>query len=114
MQVITTDALDLLARINQAARDLIGVIDSLSAKMADLKADTIQPVLFTTKEAAKYLGIGESTLDGYRSTGQIGARTPGPDYIKIGDEVKSPVRYEKAELDRWIREDLPRFKGRKQ
>ena len=111
MQVITTDALELMNRFNQATKDLAGIVDKLTDKVAELKLSTIQPALFTTKEAAKYVGIAESTLSSYRETGQIGNRTPAPAYVKVGDEPKSPVRYEKAELDRWIREDLPRFGG---
>ena len=48
--------------------------------------------LLTTKELAKYLGIGESTLLQYRFDGT------GPSYIKLGHLV----RYRISDVEAWL------------
>lgn len=48
--------------------------------------------LLTTKELAKYLGIGESTLLQYRFEGT------GPAYIKLGHLV----RYKISDVEAWL------------
>lgn len=48
--------------------------------------------LLTTKELAKYLGIGESTLLQYRFDGT------GPAYIKLGHLV----RYRMSDVEAWL------------
>lgn len=48
--------------------------------------------LLTTKELAKYLGIGESTLLQYRFDGT------GPAYIKLGHLV----RYRTSDVEAWL------------
>ena len=48
--------------------------------------------LLTTKELAKYLGIGESTLLQYRFDGT------GPAYIKLGHLV----RYTISDVEAWL------------
>lgn len=48
--------------------------------------------LLTTKELAKYLGIGESTLLQYRFDGT------GPAYIKLGHLV----RYKISDVEAWL------------
>ena len=111
--VITTDSLELMVQLHQVAKDLIGAVDALKTEVADIRLATIQPALLDEHEAAIYIGMAESTLRLYRMEGQVGDRTPAPEYVKVGDKGKSSVRYEKAELDRWIREELPRFGGRK-
>jgi len=59
--------------------------------------------LFTSKEAAAYLGIKESYLRQVRMTGKIGGRMTPPPHIEIGRSI----RYDKADLDRWI-DNLPK------
>lgn len=59
--------------------------------------------LFTSKEAAAYLGIKESYLRQVRMTGKIGGRMAPPPHIEIGRSI----RYDKADLDRWI-DSLPK------
>ena len=51
-----------------------------------------QQKLLTTKELAKYLGIGESTLLQYRFDGT------GPAYIKLGHLV----RYKISDVEAWL------------
>ena len=109
MQVITQNALEMLNQINLATENLVIVVNELADRMADLKLGAIQPALFNECEAAIYTGIAVSTLRRYRMEGQVGNRTPAPGYVKVGKSVFYP----KAELDRWIREDLPWFGGRR-
>lgn len=56
--------------------------------------------IFTTKEAAAYLGISYSYLRVIRMTGQIKDRLAPPPHIYIGHAL----RYVKEDLDRWIDE----------
>lgn len=49
-------------------------------------------VIFTTREAAKYLGLSMSTLNKWRCYGF------GPKYLKLG----RAVRYRQEELDRYL------------
>jgi predicted DNA-binding transcriptional regulator AlpA len=50
------------------------------------------PRLFDTQVAAQYLGTSPSTLNKWRVSGM------GPRFLKVG----SRVRYDPAELDRWL------------
>ena len=59
--------------------------------------------LYTSKEAAAYLGIKEPYLRQVRMTGIIGGRMVPPPHIEIGRSI----RYDKADLDRWI-DNLPK------
>ncbi|MDR3354128.1 MAG: helix-turn-helix domain-containing protein [Synergistaceae bacterium] len=104
--VVTPDALELMVQLNATEKDLLGIVKTLCEVLEELKVSTVKPALMTTKEAAEYTKIGESTLAAYRTTGVIGDRTPAPAFIKVGGSVF----YEKSELDRWIKEDLPHFK----
>jgi len=54
-----------------------------------------QPLL-TTRQAASFLNLSHRTLEKWRVTGS------GPRYFKVGAQV----RYERAELDRWLAERL--------
>lgn len=49
-------------------------------------------VVFTTRQAAKYLGLSISTLNKWRCYGF------GPKYLKLG----RAVRYRQEELDRYL------------
>jgi len=51
--------------------------------------------LFTTREAAQYLGLAKITLDIWRSKGLP------PTYIKIGNRA---IRYRREDLDAFILE----------
>ena len=55
-------------------------------------------VLFTSKEAANYLGYPENTLRVSRMSGFLSGH-PAPLHIKIG---KKTIRYKRDELDKWI------------
>lgn len=48
----------------------------------------------STNEAARYLGIGASTLERFRLSGD------GPVYHKLGPRT---VKYKAADLDRWAK-----------
>jgi hypothetical protein len=108
--VITTDALELMVQVNATMQILIGEIKKLQTAAAEMKASTgKKKALFSPKEAAEYLDISVMTLARGRSEGVIGDRTPMPEYLKIGESIK----YAEEDLNRWIREDAPRFGGRK-
>ena len=48
---------------------------------------------FTSKQAAKYLGISEGALRLWRAEGK------GPRYFRAGEKL---VRYRRSDLDAWI------------
>lgn len=52
--------------------------------------------IFSTREAAQYVKLGQSTLERYRVTGD------GPRYAKLA----GAVRYRKSDLDDWIESRL--------
>ena len=54
-----------------------------------------------TRQAAAYLGIGASTLNRMRVSGE------GPRYSKLGRRVV----YDAADLDKWVEERKRRFTG---
>lgn len=54
--------------------------------------------IFSTREAAQYVKLGQSTLERYRVTGG------GPRYAKLADA--GAVRYRKCDLDDWIESRL--------
>ncbi|NCB25488.1 MAG: DNA-binding protein [Bacteroidia bacterium] len=64
--------------------------------------------LFTTEEAAAYLGISVSYMKKIRCEGQIRKRLAPPPFIRIGSGRKG-IRYVKEDLDTWI-DELPRFR----
>lgn len=53
--------------------------------------------LLTTKQAAKFVGLSESTLNQYRVSGR------GPRFIRLGGSRL--VRYDRRELEAWARSD---------
>jgi predicted DNA-binding transcriptional regulator AlpA len=60
-----------------------------AARQAQHEAN--DPIL-NTREAARYLGLGKSTLDRFRVTGD------GPIYLKLG----GAVRYRLSDLKAWL------------
>ncbi|MBU0513663.1 MAG: helix-turn-helix domain-containing protein [Proteobacteria bacterium] len=52
----------------------------------------IPPAVFSTKAAARYLGVSPQSLARWRITGQ------GPHFVKAGRRVV----YLRADLDRWL------------
>lgn len=72
---------------------------------AQSKVLKITPRACNTKEAAKYLGVAETTLKQSRSTGTLfGIATPA--YKKVGHSVI----YEISSLDKWL-DELPEYKN---
>ena len=61
----------------------------------------MKPKLINEKETAQYIGMSTAFLRQARCDGQIGNRTPGPPYYKIG----RAVRYSIEDLDRWLEEN---------
>ena len=61
-------------------------------------AETIERRLLTTKEAAKYLGLGEGYLRELRMNGDRKNRLSPPPFIRSG----RAVRYDIRDLDEWI------------
>ena len=53
--------------------------------------------LLTTKQAAQFVGLSESTLNQYRVTGR------GPKFIRLGGSRL--VRYDRHQLEAWARSD---------
>ena len=53
--------------------------------------------LLTTKQAAKFVGLSQSTLNQYRVSGR------GPRFIRLGGSRL--VRYDRRELETWARSD---------
>jgi hypothetical protein len=107
--VVTSDSLELMTQLNAIAKELLEAAKGLREDMVELDRSTIKPALFTEKQASEYTGIAEQTLRTYRMTGEIGNGTPAPAFVKVGRSIF----YEKAELDRWIKEDLPHFRKTK-
>ncbi len=64
-----------------------------------MTTDTIDP-LFTTRDAAAYLGISASTLERYRLTGR-----PAIPHIKYPG-LRGPVRYRKSALDAFLTQSV--------
>jgi excisionase family DNA binding protein len=65
----------------------------------DVPATPMMPppvVIYTTRQAAKYLGLSISTLNKWRCYGF------GPKYLKLG----RAVRYRQEELDRYLEGQL--------
>ena len=60
--------------------------------------------LFTTHEAARYLGVTMAKLRNSRYTGELYKNVPTPRYHKVGRSVM----YRKATLDAWLA-SLPEF-----
>jgi predicted DNA-binding transcriptional regulator AlpA len=56
------------------------------------------PKMLTVQEAVTYTGMSRSFLDKARNEGNIGNRTPGPAWHKIGRKVM----YSVDDLDAWI------------
>ncbi len=48
--------------------------------------------------AARLIGMSVSFLKMARLRGNVGGRTPGPAYYKLGDRV----RYDRADLETWL------------
>jgi len=55
--------------------------------------------LMTSDEVAEYLKVQPQTLRRWR---QLGI---GPLYIRVGSGSRSPVRYEREEVERWLKEN---------
>ena len=60
--------------------------------------------VFSSKEAADYLGMSKSALDKSRLTGELFGTAP-PAFLRFG----RAVRYPKAALDNWL-VDQPTYK----
>jgi len=54
--------------------------------------------LLDNEQTAAMLGIKPNTLEIWRLKGK------GPPFVKLGATKQSPVRYERAEVARWLRE----------
>ena len=56
--------------------------------------------LLSSKEAAAYLGISDSSLRQARAKGNtFSGKTPAPPYIRLGE---ASIKYRRTDLDAWI------------
>lgn len=55
--------------------------------------------MLTEAQAAEYIGMSIHYLKKARVSGNVGNRTPGPAFYRMG---RCAVRYAKADLDAWI------------
>lgn len=60
----------------------------------------LPPTLRTPEDAARYLGVTESTLTNWRKR-----RTDGPPFIRL---TGTTIRYRQSDLDEWL---ISRTKG---
>lgn len=60
---------------------------------------TVAPVLFTEREAARYIGMSRSFLRKARMEGDRKNRTPAPPFVRVGSRA---IRYRVSDLDAWI------------
>jgi hypothetical protein len=106
--MITPDALELMNILNGTMRELL---ETARVLKEELPPRAVEPALFTPEEAAAYLKVSIPTLAKWRMDGMVRKGIPAPGFIKLaeGRADKGSVLYEKAELDRWIREDAPKF-----
>ena len=89
-----TDILAGEALSESTAKRLIGAVELLLQRL-DERQQT--PGLFTTAQAAEYLGIKESTVNNWRCLGTF--KVP---YAKVG----GLIRYRREDLDKWVAENL--------
>lgn len=54
--------------------------------------------LLDNEQTAAMLGIKPNSLEIWRCRGK------GPRFVKLGNAKQSPVRYERSEVTRWLRE----------
>ncbi|MGD0567043.1 MAG: helix-turn-helix domain-containing protein [Candidatus Sulfotelmatobacter sp.] len=59
--------------------------------------EATRPEIFTTPQAARYLGVSEATLRFWRANGE------GPKYFRAGDRL---IRYRRVDLDKYIESRL--------
>lgn len=99
---VTADAMELLLRLNETTTKLVIVVKELAGLMEDLKVQAVKPPLMTLKEAAGYIRMSPQ----YLSQAPTGKGTPPPNCIEVhghrSNGGKPEIRYEIAELDRWI------------
>jgi DNA-binding transcriptional MerR regulator len=64
--------------------------------------------LLTPKEAAALLRVSTDTLEAWR------AKHQGPPWTKLGEGIRSPVRYRRADIDRFllVGQQQPTAKGK--
>lgn len=57
-------------------------------------------MLLTPREVALLLKVHPDTLEQWRG------RRVGPPWIKLGDRPTSPIRYRKADIEKYLQEQL--------
>jgi excisionase family DNA binding protein len=91
-------------KLDLDADDLTELADAVADRVLQRLADVVLPepapapaatasTWLTTTEAARYLGLGKSTLEIWRMAGK------GPTFTKAGGRV----RYARSDLDAWQR-----------
>lgn len=65
--------------------------------------NSINPIVLTEADAARYIAMSRSFLRQSRMDGVRDRRTPGPNFLKIGRSV----RYLREDLDRWLEQFRP-------
>ena len=62
--------------------------------------DIVMDDMLNSAETAAILGIKINTLEIWRIRGN------GPEYVKLGTDARSPVRYRRADVIAWIEQRL--------
>ena len=65
-----------------------------------MSENKVDPVLYSTKDAAKYLGFSEQAVRISRYTNVL-AGADAPKFVRIGTRT---IKYKKSALDSWINE----------
>jgi hypothetical protein len=104
---VTTDALELMLRLNETTRDFVLAVKALHRDIENLKLQTVKSPLYTLKEAAEFIKMSPQ----YIMQGATGKGYPPPNCIEIcgprGSGGKPKLLFEHEELERW-RRDAPR------
>jgi hypothetical protein len=107
--MVTSDALELLLRLNETTKDLLLAVKTLHQDVEDFKLQTIKSPLKTPKEAAEYIKMSTQ----YLAKEPNGKGTPPPNCMEIygpnGSGEKPRILYEVKELDRWIADAKRRY-----
>lgn len=102
--VVSQEALEAMMNQVVVMRELKELMTACLEAIQEARFFRLEPALLTETEAAAYIGMSPQFLRKGRSNGDLKNRTPQPGFKEVGGKIK---RYERTELDRWIKEDCP-------